>query len=32
MEMTRDRLARRKSDALSPLEIADSKGVKLFDM
>src|SRR5258708_21599253 len=32
IETTRDGLARRKSDALPALEIADGKGVKLFDM
>jgi hypothetical protein len=32
MEMTRDGLARRQSNALSPLEIADGQGVELFDM
>ena len=32
IEATRDGLARRKSDTLSPLEIADGKGVKLLDM
>src|SRR5713101_2493318 len=32
IEATRDGLARRKSDTLSPLEIADGKGVELFDM
>jgi hypothetical protein len=32
IEMTRDGLARRQSNALSPLEIADGQGVELFDM
>src|SRR5260370_26361777 len=32
IEATRDGLARRKSDTLPALEIADGKGVKLFDM
>src|SRR2546425_10415678 len=32
IETTRDGLARRKSDTLSPLEIADGKGVELFDI
>src|ERR1700704_274138 len=32
IETTRDGLARRKSDTLPALEIADGKGVELFDM
>src|SRR5207247_10830415 len=32
IEATRDGLARWKSDTLSPFEIADGKGVELFDM
>ena len=32
IEATRDGLARRKSDTLSPFEIADGKRVELFDM
>ena len=32
IEAARDGLARRKSDTLSPLEIADGKGMELFDM
>jgi hypothetical protein len=32
IETTRDGLARRKPDALPALEIADGKGVELFDM
>src|SRR5882724_5590358 len=32
IETTRDGLARWKSDTLSPFEIADGKGVELFDM
>src|SRR5882762_10450781 len=32
IEATRDGLARRKSDTLSPFQIADGQGVELFDM
>ena len=32
IKATRDGLSRRKSDTLSPLEIADGQGVELLDM